>query len=308
MQRTSDHASGPSGDGPRAAVARLAPRAARALPWLIVVGLGLEACGSEVRLRRQPRPAQPADGEEVRPDDTVPPTAICQATPREVGPFEPVDLVGSDSFDADGVPLIQWAWELVQAPPESNARLPQGAADLDGFTPDLVGNYSAVLTVVNDRGNRSDPCAASFEAVPQDDLYVELTWDLPDENLDLHIVLDGALPGSPGDCVPGNCDHDWGVAGDASDDPYVVHDDVDGTGPDALAIPDPAPGTYQIIVTDDPTSARLADNQANVRIYLDGVLVWAGSRTFEDEPGVPGIPLFQGFAAISLPAGTVSEM
>lgn len=305
MQRTSDHATGAAGRAPRSAAAR---PVGRVLPWILAMGVGLEACGSEVRLRRDPRPAQPADGEEVRPDDTVPPTAICQATPREVSPYEPVDLVGSDSFDPDGVPLIQWAWELVQAPPESNARLPDGAADLDGFVPDLVGTYSAVLTVINDRGNRSDPCAASFEAVPQDGLYVELTWDLPDENLDLHIVLEGSLPGSAGDCVPGSCDHDWGAAGDPTDDPYVVHDDVDGTGPDALAIPDPAAGTYQIIVTDDPTYTRLADNQANVRVYVDGVLVWAGSRTFEDEPGVPGIPLFQGFAEISFPAGTVSEM
>lgn len=249
---------------------------------LLLVGAG---CGNEVTLSNNPPPGT-SDGGDVRPDDTVPPIAICTATPATVDPFEPVDWVASESYDPDDVPLIDYRWTLIQQPERSTAMLPQGLADLEGFIPDAVGSYGATLVVTNDRGTQSDPCSATVEAVPSAALYVELTWELNGEDLDLHLVRDGGLPDSPDDCWVGSCSDgelDWGTPSDTTDDPYIAGDDVEGTGPESIAITAPDDDTYLIVIEDNPAESRRADNEALVVVYLDGVEAWRGTRVISKE-------------------------
>ncbi len=98
-------------------------------------------------------------------------------------------------------------------------------------------------------------------------ITVELTWDTPGDpdqhdtgpgmgaDLDLHLVDGGGEgPDYDGDGLPDSWfdeDHDcfwlggepdWGVQGDAADDPSLVLQDADGAGPERIVYPLPVPG------------------------------------------------------------------
>jgi hypothetical protein len=260
----------------------------------------LAAC-TEVILTSPPGDVIPPDAE--RPEDLSPPEAICSFSPSDVAPFEPVDVVGELSYDPDDIPLISYRWSLAAQPDGSTAALPDGQANLPGFVPDLAGSYTATLIVTNDRGNQSTTCATTLDVVPDKGLWVELFWTYPDENLDLHLVRDVASPGRDDNCSVGACDGlDWGRAGDAADDPVLVNDDVTGTGPEAIGIEAAATGSFIVAAFDDNSHRRAADNEATVRIWLDGVLAWTGTRIFEEEGD------FLEFARVNAATGAITEL
>lgn len=248
---------------------------------VVMLSLALAGC-TQFSFTRTPGEGPPPDNG-VQPD-TLPPEAICGASPADAEPLEPVTWLGDTSFDPDGNPLINWRWTLRQAPEGSTARLPNGAANLPGFIPDLAGTYVATLTVTDNAGNVSLPCTATLDVLPPHALWVELWWQYDDEDLDLVILRDDGAPTPDDACLPGDCARDWGTPGDTTDDPQLLREDVDGRGPELAGILAPDQDEVFILgATDNAPPVRSADNTAWMRVWLGGVIAWEGTQTFSDE-------------------------
>jgi hypothetical protein len=261
--------------------------------------LTLLACGTEVTLRGQEPDDRPPD--DIRNPDTAPPIAICGARPVPAAPLTPVDFVGELSYDPDENPLIGWRWTLVATPDGSSAALPAGAANLPGFQPDLAGEYVATLVVTDDAGNQSPPCAAAVDVVPDHALWIELSWTVGGDDLDLILGRVDASPGADDLCAPGACSQDWGTPSDPTDDPVHALNDVEGTGPELAGILAPEAGTFTVGVADRSTSVRTSDNAVTLRVWVNGQLQWDDTRIIADEPAY--VP----FADIAWPSGVVTS-
>ena len=110
-------------------------------------------------------------------------------------------------------------------------------------------------------------------AVPEEDLYVLLSWNTGNSDLDLHLVQ--ADPANyfevPEDCCYCNPNPNWGEGSDELDDPVLALDNRVGFGPENINIEDPQSGTYYVRVhyfrdnSGGPTEATLS-------IYVAGEL------------------------------------
>lgn len=252
-------------------------------------------------------------GETEETDDTEPvgfaPSARCSVEPALV--LRGVDTAmfdGSDSDDEDGdIASFTWAWS--SRPDGSVAEL-TGTDSLtpDPFLPDLPGEYVLGLTVVDDDG-LVDSCNATLVATDAANLEIDLTWTEAGDDLDIHLILGDAEPADPlYDCFYQNCPEgafneiDWGDPGD-DDDPVLVADDIEGTGPEIIEYAHPLPETYRVVVHDYPNaSGEFPGNLATVTISIDSVVVWSDTRTV----GAEGA--YQEFALIDWPALTVDGL
>lgn len=216
------------------------------------------------------------------------PIAVCSATPAEAFAFyDDISWLGRDSYDPSGLDIVAWEWALISKPEGSTATMPYGEADRNGFVADLVGTYMGELVVTNSEGVSSEPCRAIVEAVPSQDLWVELFWDHSGDDMDLHLVAPGGAYGSnTTDCHWANCVSrglDWGVADNSDDDPSLDFDDIPGTGPENINILRPEDSTYEVFVHDYPGSIYTSSNDTTVRIYLSGELVYEETKTITGE-------------------------
>jgi hypothetical protein len=193
---------------------------------------------------------------------------------QEVDPLTAVTLDGSQSFDPDGHEPLSYEWALVRRPEGSGAAILDPQAEMPGFVPDLVGVYEAELWVTDSTGLRSLlPDRVVVTAVPAERLLVELVWDSPIADLDLHMLHPGGSLGGFLDCYYGNRNPDWGEAG-PGDDPALLRDDLMGFGPETIGYAEPLEITYTLKIDffaahtpsgREPTSATL-------RIFIDGLL------------------------------------
>lgn len=232
------------------------------------------------------------------------PIAVCYATPSEVeANSESTTWYGADSYDTGGRSIISWTWTLVSKPGGSGATMPAGGANRR-FSPDLAGTYVAELIVENDLGEVSEPCTATVEAIPGQDLWVEMYWDASQDDMDLHLLRPGAsMRSNPGDCYYANTSPDWGVRGDPIDDPSLDLDDIPGTGPENININEPyETGDFEVWVDDYSGSTSDAPSNTNVtvNIYIGGVLVYNDTKSCARECAD------MHFANITWPAGTIT--
>jgi hypothetical protein len=206
-------------------------------------------------------------------------------------PFESATWDGTGSYDADGGSIVSYAWQLIHVPQGSIAALTApNHATVSNFTPDLAGDYIAELTVTSDTG-LTDTCDATLESIPAQDLWVEMFWQHSGDDMDLHLIAPGQAwasnTGSSYDCYYANCVNnglDWGQSGWGDDNPQLDLDDITGTGPENINIftPENSPA-YTVVVHDYPGSAYQANNDVTVNVYLNGSLVWTGTKTISGE-------------------------
>ena len=264
-----------------------------------------------------------ADPEELPPVDTgedeeepepLSPVAVCDVTPNPISPpFESATWVGNDSYDLGDADIVDYDWRLVFSPEGSTVTMPTGGANRTPFTPSLAGDYVGRLVVTNDAGLSSDPCEVTLEAIPAQNLWVELFWSEPQDDMDLHLLAPGGTLETGSDCYYANCTEsaqfffpmDWGISGYDDDNPVLDLDDIPGTGPENINIADPQyDGVYTVVVHDytGSTPDVYGDNEVTVNIYLDGTLAWTDTRI------ISGDGSYTYFARIDWTTGTITSL
>ena len=194
------------------------------------------------------------------------------ACPSTVTPLDIARIDGSGSTDPNGDGPLTFVWDVVEAPSGSDYDFTV-EEDRASLLTDIAGTYQVSLFVVNAIGLSSAPATCTIDAIPDDQIHVELVWSANDSDLDLHMVRSGGLPFSDEDdacyCNP---TPEWGDLLSLADNPSLDLDDMFGYGPENINIAEPADDTYQIYVHyyrdlgGGPTTAT-------VRFYLHGALV-----------------------------------
>lgn len=269
--------------------------------WCALSGTLMAACVTDYEL--SPKLEEPIAEQIVLPE------ARCQVQPNPVAPpFEAATWVGENSEDPLGYEIVDYTWRLVDVPDGSSVTMPGGAGpNRAGFLPDLVGDYTAVLQVTNEYGDVSEPCTAVLNAIPAENLRVEMFWEIPDDDMDLHLIRGGANAMSGGDCYYLNCTpgtrRNWGDPSSTDDDPHLDLDDIPGTGPENINIVEPSEDTYIVAVHDYPYTGVMHDpNPVTVNVYMNGELIWTDTRAISGEDVV------EEFAEIDWAGGKVNPL
>lgn len=240
--------------------------------------------------------ANDKDTDEVRIDlngFSVPPegdgpVAVCSVNPTQAAPFETVTWDGSQSYDSNNRPLVEYRWEIFAFPPGSGSTL-RGSGASRTTEVDFAGDYIASLVVVNDLGQTSSRCYATTTVTPTQELWIEMFWQHSGDDMDLHLLSPTGTPRTAGDCYYANCvpvmgiTLEWGVAGYAGDNPRLDRDDISGDGPENINIANPIDGSYTVFVHDFPGSSYQAGNEVTVKVYVDGVFQQEFNHTMVGE-------------------------
>jgi hypothetical protein len=224
----------------------------------------------------------------------------------QVAPSDSVVLTSEDSYGANGAAITAQEWSFSEdpdvgayLPTDSHLRFvaPEGETTALEFENnintyirgiDIIGAYRAALRVRDEHGVWSEWATVDFLNIPGDSVHIELTWDHPSSDVDLHLLRTadrGAYTGS-NDCYYANCKPDmrgnprlnWG-AGAAEDDPVLDVDDVNGFGPENINIDSPEDGqAYMVGVHYFRDAAGgeggLRSTIATIRIYVWERLVY----------------------------------
>jgi len=181
-----------------------------------------------------------------------------------------VSLDGSASSDPGGLSL-DYAWTISRMPPGSSTSLSTLVGDSTNFFADVAGEFEVQLVVKNSLGVSSTPAKCLIDAVPEDELHIELTWDTTKADLDLHLSLeDTEFFQKPGDCNFCNPNPNWNGGGSDNDCRLDI-DDRTGKGPENINVQFPDNGSYDVVVHyfDDHGDDEV---EATVRVYTYGVL------------------------------------
>ena len=197
--------------------------------------------------------------------------------PTQPDPPTTLTMDGSQSYDPNGNTPLLYDWDLLDQPEGSTTKIDDSDSATTPFFVDVAGLYTLSLTVQNSIGLDSEPVLCSFNAVPDESIHVELSWDTNNSDLDIHLVQQGS--GDPddnlfsldGDCCWCNPNPSWGEFG-TSDDPSLSLDNRLGYGPEAVHIESPYDGDYNIFVHYFSNNGGGATT-ATVKVYLDGQVV-----------------------------------
>lgn len=211
-----------------------------------------------------------------------------------VRPLDDVVLTGVNSQPAlAGGSITAYQWEIVDQPPESSAQLStpnqmttgfffsSAGGNLQGL--DVAGTFTVRLTVQDDQGLFStNDARVSLNAVPSEALHVQLTWDKPVNDMDLHLVRGSGNYCSSDSCYWANCKAtsssfpEWdGVSGRTAGDPALDVDDLSGYGPENINVDLPVDDTYTTAVHYFSGSQSTF---STVKIYVNGGLAYESSR------------------------------
>jgi hypothetical protein len=196
---------------------------------------------------------------------------------------ESATLDASLSRDSDGsIEGYTWTFEAVPegslltsedlVPGEDDPETEVNEGALLTFSPDTLGTYRLGLVVTDDDGADSDLAYVFIQAVPPSGLRIQLGWDQPATDLDLHLTEPGGVyfdyeGGS--DCFSWSPNPDWGDANLALDNP-LLEGDEDGVG---------AAPYRESIFLDTPTDTTDADYLIRVHYYSDHSALSGGSQT-----------------------------
>ncbi|MBI3073394.1 MAG: hypothetical protein HYY84_14875 [Deltaproteobacteria bacterium] len=216
-----------------------------------------------------PAPApDPAPAPEPAPSP-APPLCVCPASPIATAPLQTILLDGSRSYDPAGGVLV-CGWSAVARPQGSTARLEYGNTARASFFVDLAGDYKLRLNCKT-QAQVECSCATDVHALPDAKLTIQVTWDTPTVDVDIHMLRtpDSAWF-SADDVFFGNRGPNWAGRLTCSLD----LDDTDGYGPELISCRPRASGdpqTYKLGVhyySDD----SVGPTRATLRIYCMGTL------------------------------------
>lgn len=184
---------------------------------------------------------------------------------------------GRTSYDPNGLELTTYNWTLTHVDSGREIDLINGSSSTPQAQVDIAGDYDVTLQVCNEVDVCSAPAHQRVEVIPDEDIHVELLWDGPSADFDLHVVQDGGdFFQEPYDACFCNPEPDWGDSG-ASNDPSLDIDDRSGYGPENINVAEPADGDYTIYVHYFADNAD-DDVVATLRVFTYGELVSETSR------------------------------
>ncbi len=218
---------------------------------------------------------------------------------QEVEPLARVQLDGTGSSDPDGT-VEQYLWTVIDKPSDSRSiPIPMNIAQPNFFF-DIAGTYTLQLRVWDNQGMEScEPATVTYTAVPGETIHIQLIWDTPNSDMDLHLVRPGGAlwdglahggsdyPVSYDDCFFSTCKQEYEPSGNPVDwsscgHPSLDIDDQNGYGPENINLNDPCEGDYELYVhfwdafDAGPTTAK-------VRIYVLGELRYQEEVLFTEE-------------------------
>lgn len=217
----------------------------------------------------------------------LPPVAACGGD-LTVEPWSRVTLDGSMSGDQDvppDEPLVH-RWRMLTKPDGSTTYIERAGSELASFWVDLTGRYEVELVVTDALGLESAPVTCVIDALPTNAVRIELTWDHPDSDLDLHLLRgdSGAFCDCATDCHYRDCGRtpNWFPAA-AGANPSLDIDDRSGFGPENINIDGDGAmrvvmdGEYRIAVHYYSSNAGVSSwptqvSNATVRIFVFGLL------------------------------------
>lgn len=215
-----------------------------------------------------------------------PPIAVA-GPDQTVEPWSRVTLDGSMSYDQDDPPddPLTYQWTMVSRPGGSQAVLERARTPQPSFWADLTGTYELQLVVTDALGLESEPARLVVEALPTNAVRIELTWNHPDSDLDLHLIREG---GTFCDCGSDVHYRDCGRAPNwfpatPGANPRLDIDDRSGFGPENINIDGHGPsrfipeGAYQIAVHYYSSNSGVSSwptqvSVATVRVFIFGLL------------------------------------
>ena len=216
--------------------------------------------------------------------------------PRQIEPLDDVVLTAEESFASSrSLRISEYRWEIIEQPPGSHGFLDNPGSATPRFMfdnsrnivagVDLAGFWAVRLTVVDSRGASSvNEAVVTFNAVPTDAIHIQLVWDHPNSDVDLHLLRDISPPGSTtpewdsfssDDCYFGNCKVAGGglewFPGEDESNPTLDVDDLYGYGPENINIDTPHTGRYMPAVHYYSDHGE-GDTVAVIRLFVFGNL------------------------------------
>jgi hypothetical protein len=186
-----------------------------------------------------------------------------------------VTLSASGSDPDGGTPTFTWS--VVTRPVGSNRNPSSPTSPTTTFYLDAAGTY-VLRFCARDNEGETACCETTVVSTPPGVLHVELQWDQPYGDVDLHMLNVNQTSGwfsSPNDCFFGNRTPDWGTGG-AVANPTLDIDDRDGYGPENITIDNsPQTGTYYIGVHNFCSRSASGSGAVTgtVRVYCMGAMV-----------------------------------
>ncbi len=203
--------------------------------------------------------------------------------------------------------ITSYEWEVIRYPDGTNPNDFKAVSNgryFDFFLP-LAGDYEVKLKVYDREGTASGDTRESvcqFKVIPASKLHVQLVWDHPTNDQDLHLVyLDKShvICDKEADCYWSNKGPVWFNGDGASEgaNPRLDIDDTNGMGPENVNIDDPRPGTYRVYVhyfavsgassagaaaDAVATPASTLETRNTVRIHINGLQVAEYRRTLSN--------------------------
>ncbi len=193
-----------------------------------------------------------------------------------VHPPEIIVVSGMESYDPKdtaGANPLTYQWTLLSLPDLSATELDNDTDSAFEFVVDVAGNYDLQLIVTDSNSVESEPATCRVEAVPAEELYVALSWDTGNSDLDLHLVPEGHLFFGDGDCYYGNpSPSSWATSGYGI--PVYALDNQTGYGPENINVDGPADMRYHIRVHYFNDHSDTGDStKATMSVYVHGELL-----------------------------------
>jgi hypothetical protein len=214
----------------------------RSLFW---IALGLIGC-SDYELNTQEEVGDPPEPVVAFAD----PVAVAGPSVRMKRQEETI-LDASASFDPDDeAPEFDHIWWVVSSPENAVYSFTDLESPNPAFSAETLGVYEIGLLVIDKDGLEStNPAGTIIEILPWEDAEFELSWDIADVDLDLHLIRpDGAYYSDADDCYFGNPLPDWGIVGESRDDPHLIADSEGFPAPETIQLEAPEEGVYEVLV------------------------------------------------------------
>jgi hypothetical protein len=174
-----------------------------------------------------------------------------------------------DPEDTEDTEPLDYAWTLLDRPELSRTSIRNPTEPAPELFLDVAGVYQIELIVTDFNGIASEPAVCVADIIPNEQLYVALSWDTPNSDLDLHMIPDGESMWGCMDCsfctpVPG-----WPAAWGT---PVYALDNTSGYGPENINVMNPQAMQYYI------RAHYYADHgggetRATASIYINGELI-----------------------------------